>query len=138
MLPGMPVGSFEGAGSSAPASLRIRFAAGERPHLFWVSHWTQEPEGRRRYKILSKSLPDGSLEVLVLQEGHDVQRRPVAQLQVPSDSPAGWLELWVETLAGELQTRFQRFDLRSVENVDEWRALAQKLGWSLRPSSPLS
>ena len=64
-----------------------------------------------------------------------MQRLPVAQLQVPSDSPAGWLEHWVETLAGELQIRFERFDLRSIENVDEWRALAQKLGWNLRPSS---
>ena len=120
----------EAASATLPASLRIRFSAGERPYLFWVSDWSDPPEGRSRYKILSKSLPDRSLDVLVLQEGGPVQRRALAQIQVPVDSPAGWLERWVDMLGAELAVRFECFDLRDVENVNEWRSIAQRLGWT--------
>jgi hypothetical protein len=134
----MPAAFSEGASSGLPTSLRIRLAAGERPYLFWVSHWTQQPEGRCRYKILSKALPDRSLEVIVLQEGTRPRRQPIAQLQIPSDSPSGWLERWVETLAEELETRFERFDLRSIESVEEWRTLARRLGWTRSPETGTS
>ncbi len=127
----MPASFPEAASPPLPASLRIRFSAGERPYLFWVSGWSEPPEGRCRYKILSKSLPDRSLDVLVLQEGGGVRRQTVASIQVPADSPAGWLERWVDTVAGELAVRFERFDLRYIENVNEWRSIAKRLGWTL-------
>ncbi len=98
--------------------------------MFWVSDWSEPPEDRCRYKILSKLRPDRSLDVLVLREGGQVRRRPIASVQVPADSPAGWLERWVDTVGGELAVRFERFDLRHVESANEWRTLAQRLGWT--------
>ncbi len=120
----------EDANTTRPTSLRIRFAAGERPYLFWVSDWSDPPEERSRYKVLSKSLPDRSLDVLVLQESGPLQRQTLAHIQVPTDSPAGWLERWVDMLGAELAVRFERFDLRDVEDVNEWRSIAQRLGWT--------
>ncbi len=125
----MPTTYSQEANAALPASLRIRFSAGERPHLFWVSHWSEEPEGRCRYKILSKSLPDRSLEVLVLEEGSRVRHRAVAQIQLPADSPSGRLERWVETLAEDIGARFELFDLRHVQSAKEWCAVARRLGW---------
>jgi hypothetical protein len=127
----MTAGSSQEDGSAAPGSLRISFAAGERPYMFWVSHWTRQPEGRLRFKVLSKSFPDRSLEVLVLAEGTRALRRPMASLHVSPDFPTGWLEHWIQTLATELGTRFELFDLRSIESAEEWWAIARRLGWTL-------
>lgn len=129
MLFRMAAGSGDVADPGLPGTLRIRFSGGERPHLFWISAWTQQPEGRCRYKVLSKSRADRSVEVLVLQDGARGLRQPVARLDVPEDSPAGWLDRWVETLADELCTHFERFDLRGIATAEEWREVARRLGW---------
>ena len=59
-----------------------------------------------------------------------MRHQPLGRIRVPIDSPAGWLEHWVDALAGELEARFQRFDLRHIESASEWRVLARRLGWT--------
>jgi len=104
--------------------LRIRFADGERPHLFWVS----PTAGGRRFKILSKKRLDGSVEALVIEEAAR-QRRPLARVEVEPSAPAGWLSHWVDTVATELRVDFRFFDLRAVSSADEWNRVADQLGW---------
>ncbi len=118
---------------SAPAgsTLQIRFAAGERPHLFWVSRWEHGRDEATRYKVLTKRRSDASLDVLVLEERISGPRRRLARESVPSTRPSGWLSHWVSELERSLDTRFVEFDLRRVESRDEWRRIARRLGWSL-------
>ncbi len=110
-------------------SLRISFSRGERPYLFWVSHWTVAPVGRARYKILSKKFEDKTIEVLVIQESQG-RRDTVAQVTLPNDLPSGWISRWVDILSGDLKTQFEVFDLRSIQTAEEWRDIAARLGWS--------
>jgi len=114
---------------SAPASLQIRFAAGERPHLFWVSD--SSPAGAadsRVYKVLSKAVPGGALEAVLIEEDAS-GRRELLRVEVPAESPAGGLARWVETVGERLGVRFRLYDLRSVASAGEWSILAGQLGW---------
>lgn len=124
--------AFDAATPALPASLRIHFEKGERPYIFWVSHWVPHDGDRCRFKVLSKSLPDRALEILVLREGAATRRKTLAHLELPAGFPSGWLERWVETLAGELETRFEAFDLKSIQTHAEWQEVAVRLGWSHR------
>ncbi|MFQ5514262.1 MAG: hypothetical protein ACE5FG_07440 [Myxococcota bacterium] len=112
-----------------PSTLRIRFRAGERPHLFWVTRWHRDPTERYRFKVLSKARADRTIEVIVLREGERMRRQPLVHLELPADVPSGWLERWIDTLSTELGTRFESFDLRDVGSADEWRRVAARLGW---------
>jgi hypothetical protein len=113
-----------------PASLRIRFGKGERPYVFWDSQWVQQDGDRALFKVLSKLRPDRSLEVLVVREGNTTRRKTLAHLRLPRSAPSGWLEHWVDTLATELGTRFEAFDLKNVVSQAEWREVAVRMGWS--------
>lgn len=113
------------------ASLSIRFADGERPHLFWVSSWTDGPDPAARYKVLSKQRGDASIEVLVVEETKLGGRRCLARQDIPAAAPAGWLAHWVSELGDSLGIRLYRYDLRAVETEREWRETAQRLGWTL-------
>jgi hypothetical protein len=110
--------------SLGPGTLHVHFARGERPHLFWVS---APPDA---IKVLSKRRSDGSLEVLIVRD-HDARRQVLARTEVPADAPSGWLEHWVERSAEELHTRFRRYDLRHVQNAEQWLETAAELGWLL-------
>ena len=116
-------------------TLRINFAKGERPYLFWVSRWAYLDSERIRYKILSKQISHGALEVLVVQEQSGGNRDTVAQLTLPARLPGGWLSRWVEMLSGELKAQFEVFDLRGVQTPEEWRRVVNRLGWSLGSES---
>ena len=111
-------------------NLRIRFAEGERPHLFWVSARADVPGRNVRYKILSKRRPDGSIEVIVIEEGSGPTRRCLKREDIPAGTPAGWLSRWVDELASSLGIRFQCFDLREIESEAEWQERAERLGWT--------
>lgn len=117
-------------GEGLPVSLRIRFAAGERPHLFWLSRCEVSSRSDSTFKILSKSLADGTIEVIVIEEPSRGRRRPLAQVELPPETPAGWLTRWVDMVSNELGRGFHRYDLRTVDSADEWRAVAAKLGWT--------
>jgi hypothetical protein len=122
----MPPACADDRTEGLPRALHIAFASGERPHRFWVA-------GSRAgsvHKILSKSLPDRSLDVVVVEEGPDRRRRTLARVQVPRSFPSGWLERWVEVLAEELSLRFRSYDLRDIETVEEWRIVAARYGWN--------
>jgi hypothetical protein len=119
----------------APASLQIRFAEGERPHLFWVSDGAV-PAGATAahvFKVLSKALPGGNVEAVLLEEDGQGRRRELARVEVPREHPAGSLARWVDTLSEELDVRFRLYDLRSVRSPEEWAIVAGQLGW-LRPA----
>ena len=120
--------------------LRIRFAAGERPHLFWVSDGrSARGDAAPVYKVLSKAVPGGALEAVLVEEDLDGLRRGLARVDVPPEYPAGWLTRWVETVAEEFGARFRLYDLRSVASADEWAILAGQLGWlrgEPRPGGP--
>lgn len=119
-------------GAPIPTTLRIRFAAGERPHCFWVSTGSRQrasPDAPARYKVLSKRRPDRSLLALVVEEDPSGVRRGMLRLEVPADAPSGWLAHLVGRLADDLGTRFRRFDLEAVKSAEEWRATARRLGW---------
>lgn len=113
------------------AHLRIRFPEGERPHIFWVSTWTNGPDTRSRYKVLSKRREDASIEVVVIEEQGKRSRRCIAREDIPANAPAGWLSRWVSELGSSLGIDFQRFDLRSIESETEWQETARRLGWTL-------
>jgi hypothetical protein len=116
----------------APAMLQIRFAAGERPHLFWVSIPVSD-DAASVYKVLSKALPDGALEAVLIEEDAQGRRRGLGRIDVPPGHPAGWLTRWVEMAAEELGARFRLYDLRSVASAEEWTILAGQLGWLRAP-----
>lgn len=105
-----------------PGVLHVHFARGERPHLFWVS------SGPAPLKVLSKRRADGTLEVLVVQDG-GAQRQVLVRSEVPADAPSGWLSHWVERFAEEQGARFRRYDLRHVESAEQWLETAAELGW---------
>jgi len=90
--------------------------------------WIHEDGKRVRYKVLSKSRPNRTLEVLVLQQGH--ARKALAHIEVPAHFPAGWLERWVRSLGTDLGSQFQEFDLRHIQTPEEWTQIATRLGWS--------
>ncbi len=117
----------------SPANLRIRFASGERPHLFWVSTWADGPDPCARYKILSKRRACGSIEVIVIEERGRRGRRCLAREDVPAKAPAGWLSHWVSELGRSLSIDFHCFDLSWVETEAEWRESARQLGWVIGP-----
>ena len=123
-MEGRPERSDEGF----PTTLRIAFAAGERPYAFWVS---QRSDPGARFKVLSKRLPDRSLDVLVVEEPPSARPRGIARLDVPATAPSGWLDHWVQTLGRDLGVEFVRFDVSSVANVEEWRAHVRRMGWGV-------
>ncbi len=114
-------------------NLRIRFAEGERPHLFWVSARADVVGRKVRYKILSKRRPDSSIEVIVIEEGSGQTRRCLKREDVPAGTPAGWLSRWVSELASSLGIRFHCFDLREIESEAEWQERTERLGWTRGP-----
>ena len=126
----------EGNAGPLPTTLHIDFAAGERPHRFWVSDWTRATsEGaheRSRYKILSKRHVDRSLEVLVLEEVRSGRVTARRLARIPPTTPSGWLTHWVEKLASDLDISFHPFDLSDIESVEEWRHATRRLGWSMK------
>ena len=112
------------------AHLRIRFPEGERPHLFWISTWTNSPDVRARYKVLSKRREDASIEVVVIEEQGRRGRWCIAREDIAANVPSGWLSRWVSELGSSLGIDFQRFDLRSIESEAEWQEMARRLGWT--------
>ncbi len=111
-------------------NLRICFAEGERPHLFWVSARADLGGRNVRYKILSKRRPDGSIEVIVIEDCSGQARRCIKREDIPARTPAGWLSRWVSELASALGIRFHCFDLREIETEAEWQDRAERLGWT--------
>jgi hypothetical protein len=81
------------------------------------------------YKVLSKALPDGALEAVLIEEDAHGRRRGLGRVDVPADHPAGWLTRWVEMAGEELGARFRLYDLRGVASAEEWTILAGQLGW---------
>ena len=110
-----------------PSSLRIHFAKGERPHLFWVS--SPDTKTGEWVKILSKRRADATIEVLVVRAGGGLPRRVLAHLEIPVDTPSGWLSGWVDTLARDLDARFHAYDLRSIDSAAAWTDTALRIGW---------
>lgn len=109
-----------------PTTLRIQFVAGERPYAFWVS--AQGKPGVR-YKVLSKRLPDRSMDVLVVEQARRGRPRGIARLDVPASAPSGWLDHWVETLGRDLGVEFVRFDVSAVGSLEDWRSHVRRMGW---------
>lgn len=110
-------------------SLKISFARGERPHLFWVSDWSAALGSWRRWKILSKRTASGAIDVCVVEERSDGQRRTLARHTLPPDQPAGWLDRWANDFASDLEVKLLRFDLRGVRSEAEWLERVRTLGW---------
>ncbi|MCP4006770.1 MAG: hypothetical protein GY725_21530 [bacterium] len=121
--------------SSRASTLRIQFAEGERPHVFWISRWQRGRSQAQRYKVLSKRLKDGTLDVWVIEESISGARRRLARETVPADLPAGWLTHWVSALGESLGTSFSKFDLSRIQDREEWRRVARDLGWTRGDSS---
>jgi len=111
----------------ARASLRICFASGDRPHLFWLA---ADRTRKLRYKILSKRLASGEIELLVLEEAGDT-RRVLAHKTLEPGLPSGWLQQWVARLGRDLEVLFRCYDLRDIETADAWSRTAEHLGWRL-------
>ncbi len=110
---------------SSRTSLRICFADGDRPFLFWLS---TRAAGKQRYKILSKRARSGDFEILVVEE-QARSRRVLAHKRLARDLPSGWLPQWVDRLARDLEVSFRCYDLRGIETPAEWNQIARALGW---------
>jgi hypothetical protein len=79
--------------------------------------------------VLSKRCAGGEIEALVIEERRGVGRVPIGQIQIPRDSPSGWLARWVTTLGTELGVRFVSVDLSGVQTIEKWRVWSRRLGW---------
>ena len=117
-------------GPGLPIVLRVRFVEGERPYRFWVSGWRTGERGQVRYKILSKRLAGQAIDALVIEEHRKGSRRSIGRIEVPPEAPSGWLKRWVDTLATELDVRFESVDLSGLESPEVWLERARRLGWS--------
>ena len=109
-----------------PATLRIRFGQGERPHLFWVG---ADASRKLRIKVLSKRTRDGRLVMRVLEESGRA-RRLLVDRELERSTPSGWIEHWVDRLGHELGVTLRCYDLRHVETPEQWTAVAHALGWT--------
>ena len=101
------------------------------PHFIWVSSMSYDSEGPAGflYKMFAtRHEPAMIIEVLLLRENVDGQKRKVFHMQAPIDK-VGALDDVVREIERDKNVSFERFDLSGVRTLDEFTSKAIEAGW---------